>query len=109
MARYIAKNIVAAKLAEKCLVQLSYAIGVAKPISVYIDTFGTASIHEQQILDAILKLVDLTPRGIRNHLQLDKPIYLKTATYGHFGRAPTADGHFSWEKLDLVERLKDFV
>lgn len=105
MARYIAKNVVAANLAEKCLVQLSYAIGVAKPISLYIDTFGTAVVKEQIILNAIKDNLDLTPRGIRDHLGLDRSIYLPTATYGHFGKQPTADGHFSWEKLDLVAKL----
>ena len=106
MARYIAKNIVAAKLADKCLVQLSYAIGVAKPISLYIDTFGTSVVDEINILKAINSLLDLTPKGIKKHLKLNKAIYLPTATYGHFGRPSTREGLFSWEKIDQVENLK---
>jgi len=105
-ARYLAKNVVGAGLAEKCVIQLSYAIGVSKPLSVYVDTFGTAGIDEDKLSDLLQQLVDLTPRGIRTHLGLNKPIYARTAAYGHFGRNPEADGGFSWEKLDLVDQLR---
>lgn len=108
-ARYVAKNIVAAGYAEKCLIQLSYAIGVSKPISVYVNTMETGTVHESVIVDAIAKLVDLSPRGIRTHLQLNRPIYTRTSSYGHFGRAPEADGGFSWEKLDLVDGLRKIL
>lgn len=106
VARYLAKNVVAAGLAEKCTIQLSYAIGVSKPLSIYCDTFGTGEVDEAEIEKAIGQIIDLTPRGIREHLQLNKPIYARTAAYGHFGRAPDADGGFSWEKTDLIEALK---
>ena len=109
VARYLAKNVVAAGLAEKCTIQLSYAIGVSKPLSIYCDTFGTGQVHETEIEKAIGQTMDLTPRGIRGHLQLNRPIYERTAAYGHFGRAPDADGGFSWEKTDLVEALKKVV
>ncbi len=105
-ARYLAKNVVAAGLAEKCTIQLSYAIGVAKPLSIYADTYGTGEVDAAAIEAAIPKVMDLTPRGIRTHLDLNKPIYQRTAAYGHFGRAPEADGGFSWEKTDLAESLK---
>jgi S-adenosylmethionine synthetase len=105
-ARYLAKNVVAAGLAEKCVIQLSYAIGVSKPLSVYVDTFGTANVDEDKLSDVLQQLVDLSPRGIRTHLGLNKPIYARTAAYGHFGRPPEADGGFSWEKTDLVDQLK---
>jgi S-adenosylmethionine synthetase len=105
-ARYLAKNVVAAGLAEKCVIQLSYAIGVSKPLSVYVDTFGTAQVDEDKLSDVLQQLVNLSPRGIRTHLGLNKPIYARTAAYGHFGRAPEADGGFSWEKTDLVDALK---
>ncbi|WP_339769660.1 methionine adenosyltransferase [uncultured Pseudosulfitobacter sp.] len=108
-ARYLAKNVVAAGLAEKCTIQLSYAIGVSKPLSIYCDTFGTGAVKPAAIEAAIDKVMDLTPRGIREHLSLNKPIYQRTAAYGHFGRAPEADGGFSWEKTDLVEALKAAV
>ena len=108
-ARYLAKNVVAAGMAERCTLQLSYAIGVAKPLSIYIDTHGTGQIHEAAIEQAIRQSMDLTPRGIREHLDLNKPIYQRTAAYGHFGRAPEADGGFSWERTDLVETLKKAV
>ncbi len=108
-ARYLAKNVVAAGLAEKCQVQLSYAIGVAKPLSIYVDTFGTEQVDVEAIEAAIPRVMDLTPRGIREHLDLAKPIYARTAAYGHFGRAPEADGGFSWEKTDLVAALKSAV
>ncbi len=104
--RYLAKNVVGAGLARKCVIQLSYAIGVSKPLSVYVDTFGTAQVDEDKLSKLLQELVDLSPRGIREHLGLNKPIYARTAAYGHFGRAPEADGGFSWERLDLVEQLK---
>ncbi len=106
VARYIAKNIVAAGYAEKCLIQLSYAIGVSKPISFYVNTQETGNVPEAKLAEAIGRVIDLTPRGIRTHLQLNKPIYARTAAYGHFGRAPDADGGFSWEKTDLVDALR---
>ncbi len=109
VARYLAKNVVAAGLAQKCTIQLSYAIGVSKPLSIYCDTFGTGEVHEEAIEKAIGRIIDLTPRGIREHLQLNKPIYSRTAAYGHFGRAPEADGGFSWEKTDLIDALKQAV
>jgi S-adenosylmethionine synthetase len=105
-ARYLAKNVVAAGLAEKCTIQLSYAIGVARPLSIYADTFGTGQVSEEQIEKAVSDCMDLTPRGIRTHLGLNKPIYQRTAAYGHFGRAPDADGGFSWERTDLIDALK---
>ena len=108
-ARYLAKNIVGAKLADRCCIQLAYAIGVAKPLSIYVDTYGTAELPEEAIERAVAQSMDLTPRGIREHLGLNKPIYQRTAAYGHFGRAPEADGGFSWEKTDLVEALKKAV
>ncbi|RKT34901.1 methionine adenosyltransferase [Roseovarius halotolerans] len=108
-ARYLAKNVVAAGMAERCTLQLSYAIGVAKPLSIYVDTHGTGEVHEEEIEKAIRASMDLTPRGIRETLDLNKPIYQRTAAYGHFGREPEADGGFSWEKTDLVETLKKSV
>ena len=108
-ARYLAKNVVAAGIAERCTLQLSYAIGVAKPLSIYVDTHGTGEVHEEEIEKAIRASMDLTPRGIRETLDLNKPIYQRTAAYGHFGREPEADGGFSWEKTDLVETLKKSV
>jgi S-adenosylmethionine synthetase len=108
-ARYLAKNIVAAGLAKKCTLQLSYAIGVARPLSIYVDTHGTGQVHEAEIEKAVGQNMDLTPRGIREHLGLTRPIYARTAAYGHFGRAPEDDGGFSWERTDLVEALKKSV
>ncbi|CUW37832.1 methionine adenosyltransferase 1 [Magnetospirillum sp. XM-1] len=105
-ARYLAKNVVASGLADKCVIQLSYAIGVSKPLSVYVDTSGTCKVDEDKLAIVLQQLVDLSPRGIRTHLGLNKPIYARTAAYGHFGRSPDADGGFSWEKTDLVEQLK---
>ncbi len=105
-ARYLAKNVVAAGLADRCVIQLSYAIGVAKPLSVYINTDGTGRVDEDKLSRILQELLDLSPRGIRTHLGLNKPIYARTAAYGHFGRAPDADGGFSWERLDLVPELK---
>ncbi|WP_418595073.1 methionine adenosyltransferase [Ponticoccus sp. (in: a-proteobacteria)] len=109
VARYLAKNVVAAGMASRCTVQLSYAIGVAKPLSIYVETHGTGEIPAEQIEQAIPKVIDLTPRGIRTHLDLNRPIYQRTAAYGHFGRAPEADGGFSWERTDLAEALKKAV
>ncbi|MEM7041928.1 MAG: methionine adenosyltransferase [Pseudomonadota bacterium] len=105
-ARYLAKNVVAAGLAERCLIQLSYAIGISKPLSLYVDTQGTGQVDEKKLGDALMELMDLSPRGIREHLGLSKPIYARTAAYGHFGREPEADGGFSWEKTDLVRDLR---
>ncbi|HWK45375.1 MAG TPA: methionine adenosyltransferase [Stellaceae bacterium] len=105
-ARYLAKNVVGAGLAERCTIQLSYAIGVSHPLSVYIDTAGTGKVDEEKLSRVLQELVDLSPRGIRTHLALNRPIYARTAAYGHFGRTPDADGGFSWEKLDLVDELK---
>nr|WP_321507762.1 methionine adenosyltransferase [uncultured Celeribacter sp.] len=104
-ARYLAKNVVAAGLADKATIQLSYAIGVAAPLSIYADLHGSGKVDEALIEAAIPKVMDLTPRGIRTHLALNKPIYQRTAAYGHFGRAPEADGGFSWERTDLAEAL----
>jgi S-adenosylmethionine synthetase len=108
-ARYLAKNVVAAGLADKCTLQLAYAIGVARPLSIYIDTHGTGKVAEDRLEQAVAESMDLTPRGIRKHLDLNKPIYARTAAYGHFGRAPDKDGGFSWEKTDLAEALKKAV
>ncbi|WP_170404974.1 methionine adenosyltransferase [Ruegeria arenilitoris] len=108
-ARYLAKNVVAAGMAERCTIQLSYAIGVSKPLSIYADTHGTGQVADAEIEKAVGQVMDLTPRGIREHLQLNKPIYQRTAAYGHFGREPDADGGFSWERTDLVEALKKAV
>jgi S-adenosylmethionine synthetase len=105
-ARYLAKNVVAAGLADRCTIQLAYAIGVAEPLSVYVDTDGTGEVDEAKISKALRELMSLTPRGIREHLGLNKPIYARTAAYGHFGRQPDPDGGFSWERLDLAEELK---
>ena len=106
VARYLAKNVVAAGLAKHCTIQLSYAIGVAEPLSLYVDTHGTGTVDEAKIEAVLPRLVRLTPKGIRTHLGLNKPIYQRTAAYGHFGRSPDADGGFAWEKTDLVEALK---
>ncbi|MEC7765210.1 MAG: methionine adenosyltransferase [Pseudomonadota bacterium] len=108
-ARYLAKNVVAAGLAKRCTLQLSYAIGVAKPLSIYVDTYGTGTVDESAIEKAAAKVMNLTPRGIREHLGMNKPIFERTAAYGHFGRAPEDDGGFSWEKTDLVDALKAAV
>lgn len=104
--RYLAKNVVAAGLADKCSIQLAYAIGVSKPLSVYVDLYGTGTVSEDVVERAVQAAMDLSPRGIREHLQLSRPIYEQTAAYGHFGRTPTEDGGFSWEKTDLVDELK---
>ena len=108
-ARYLAKNVVAADLADRACIQLAYAIGVSKPLSVYVDTYGTATVDEDRLEKALSEVIDLSPRGIRQHLELNRPIYARTSAYGHFGRAPDADGGFSWEKLDLVDALKSAV
>lgn len=108
-ARYLAKNVVAAGFADKCTIQLSYAIGVSKPLSVYVDMYGTGNVPEAAVEAALLDVMDLTPRGIRTHLALNKPVYERTAAYGHFGRAADEDGGFSWEKTDLVDALKSAV
>lgn len=108
-ARYLAKNIVAAGLAERCTVQVSYAIGIAEPQSIYVDTHGTGTVPDNVIELAVPKVLDLTPRGIRTHLGLNRPVYARTSAYGHFGRAPEADGGFSWERDDLVAALKAAV
>lgn len=108
-ARYLAKNIVAAGLADRCSLQLSYAIGVAAPLSIYVDTYGTGTVDESVIESAVARVMDLTPKGIREQLQLNRAIYQRTAAYGHFGREPEADGGFSWERTDLVDALKRAV
>lgn len=108
-ARYLAKNVVAAGLADRCTLQLSYAIGVARPLSIYVNTHGTGTVSEAEIESAVAKVMDLTPKGIRTHLGLNKPIYQRTSAYGHFGRAAEADGGFSWERTDLVEALKKAI
>ena len=105
-ARYLAKNVVAAGCADRCTIQLAYAIGVAKPLSLYVDLHGTGSVDEARLEEALMEVMDLSPRGIREHLQLSRPIYERTAAYGHFGREPEADGGFSWEKTDLVGALQ---
>ncbi len=105
-ARYLAKNVVAAGAAERCTIQIAYAIGVSKPLSVYVDTHATGRAGEDAISRVLQELMDLSPRGIREHLGLNKPIYARTAAYGHFGREPEADGGFSWEHTDLAEKIK---
>ncbi|WP_336739687.1 methionine adenosyltransferase [Aureimonas altamirensis] len=108
-ARYLAKNVVAAKLADRCTIQLSYAIGIAEPVSVYVDLHDTGKVGEDVVEKAIREVMKLTPRGIREHLQLARPIYARTSAYGHFGRKPGRDGAFSWEKTDLAPKLKAAV
>ena len=105
-ARYLAKNVVASGLAKRCLIQLSYAIGVAKPLSVYVNTDCTSEVDEDKISNVLQERMNLSPRGIREHLGLSRPIYARTAAYGHFGRPPESDGGFSWERLDLVDDLR---
>jgi S-adenosylmethionine synthetase len=105
-ARYVAKNVVAAGLASRCTLQVAYAIGVSKPLSVYVETYGTATVDEQQLSSKIQEVVDLSPRGIREHLNLSRPVYARTAAYGHFGRAPDDDGGFSWERTDIADQLR---
>lgn len=108
-ARYLAKNVVAAGVAERCTIQLAYAIGVSKPLALYVDLHGTGQVAEAKVEKALAEVMDLTPRGIREHLGLNRPIYARTAAYGHFGRAPEADGGFSWEKVDLADAIKNAV
>ncbi|MBP1851308.1 methionine adenosyltransferase [Rhizobium halophytocola] len=108
-ARYLAKNVVAANLAERCTLQIAYAIGIAQPLAVYVDLHGTGKVTEDEVEAAIRKVMDLSPSGIRRHLDLNKPIYAKTSAYGHFGRKTGRDGAFSWEKLDLVKPLKEAI
>jgi S-adenosylmethionine synthetase len=105
-ARYLAKNVVAAGLADRCTIQLSYAIGVAEPLSIYVDTHGTGQVAEEKLETVLGQSMRLSPRGIREHLQLNRPIYARTSAYGHFGRVPDAEGGFSWEKTDLADKLK---
>lgn len=109
IARYMAKNVVASGLADKCLIQLSYAIGVAQPISVFIDCFGTAKVRDGKIIELLRSELDLSPKGIRTKLKLNRPIYSQTATYGHFGRDPENFPDFTWEYLDLVPKLRDLA
>jgi S-adenosylmethionine synthetase len=104
--RYLAKNVVSAGLADRCTIQLSYAIGVSQPLSILVDTHGTGSADEAALEKVLGQVMDLSPRGIREHLQLNRPIYARTAAYGHFGRTPDADGGFSWERTDLAEAIK---
>ncbi len=104
--RYLAKNVVAADIAKKCTIQVAYAIGVSKPLSVYVDLAGTGSVEEAKLEGALTEAMDLSPRGIREHLGLSRPIYERSAAYGHFGRAPDEDGGFSWEKTDLVDAIQ---
>jgi len=105
-ARYLAKNVVAAGLADRATIQLSYAIGVSEPLSIYVDLHGTGQVDEAQLEKVLGEVMSLSPRGIRTKLNLNRPIYARTAAYGHFGREPDADGGFSWEKTDLVDALK---
>ena len=108
-ARYLAKNVVAAKLADRCTIQLAYAIGVAQPLSIYVDLHGTGKIEESILENALREVMDLSPSGIRRHLDLNKPIYAKTTAYGHFGRKPGRDGSFSWERTDLAKAIKQAI
>jgi len=105
-ARYLAKNVIAAGLAGRCTIQLAYAIGVSQPLSIYVDLHGTGKVDEAKLEKALGEVMNLSPRGIREHLGLNKPIYARTAAYGHFGRAPEKDGGFSWERTDLAPQLK---
>ncbi|MCC7272174.1 MAG: methionine adenosyltransferase [Alphaproteobacteria bacterium] len=108
-ARYLAKNVIAAGLAERCAIQVSYAIGISKPLSVYVDTYGTGEKHEEKLATVLPEIMDLSPRGIRERLGLSRPIYARTAAYGHFGRTPDPDGGFSWERLDLVDAIRQAI
>ncbi len=107
-ARYLAKNVVAAGLAERCTLQLSYAIGVAEPLSIYADLHGTGNVDEGKLEQVLMQAMRLSPRGIREHLQLNRPVYARTSAYGHFGRSPDSDGGFSWEKTDIADKLKAY-
>jgi S-adenosylmethionine synthetase len=106
-ARYLAKNVVAAELADRCTIQIAYAIGVAEPLSVYVDTHGTGKVDEARLELVLPQVMNLKPRGIREHLNLNRPIFARTSAYGHFGREPEADGGFSWEKTDLADAIKN--
>ena len=108
MTRYLAKNVVASKLASKCSIQIAYAIGVSQPLSLYVNTFGTGMVDDQVLEECIRKNVDLSPKGIRDKLKLNNPIYVPTSSYGHFGRKPdeVLKGSFTWEKTDLIEMFK---
>jgi S-adenosylmethionine synthetase len=108
-ARYLAKNVVAAGFADRCTIQLSYAIGVARPLSIYADLHGTGHVDEGKLESALMEVMNLSQRGIREHLGLNKPIYARTSAYGHFGRQPDADGGFTWEKTDLSDKLRGLV
>jgi S-adenosylmethionine synthetase len=108
-ARYLAKNVVGADLADRCTIQLSYAIGVSDPLSIYVDLHGTGRVEEDRLEATLGKIMDLSPRGIRQHLGLNRPIYARTSAYGHFGRAPEPDGGFSWERIDLADALRGAV
>ena len=108
-ARYLAKNVVAAGLADRCTIQVAYAIGVSKPLALYVDAHGTGKIDEARLGATLQQVMDLSPRGIREHLKLNRPIYARTSAYGHFGRDPDSDGGFSWERTDLVDKLKSAV
>jgi len=108
-ARYLAKNVVAAGLADRCTIQLSYAIGVSRPLSLYVDLHGTGQADEARLETVLMDVMDLSPRGIRQHLGLNRPIYARTAAYGHFGRAPEEDGGFSWERTDLADAIRKAV
>ncbi len=105
-ARYLAKNVVAAGLAERCTIQLSYAIGVAQPLSIFVNTDGTGTVDDARIGEVVGRVMDLRPKGIRTHLGLNRPIYERTAAYGHFGRTPDDAGGFSWERTDLIDAIK---
>ena len=105
-ARYLAKNVVAGDFADRCTIQLSYAIGVSKPLSIYVDLHDTGRVDAGDLERALSEAMDLSPRGIRQHLELNRPIYARTAAYGHFGREPEADGGFSWERTDLIEAIE---
>jgi S-adenosylmethionine synthetase len=105
-ARYLAKNVVSAGLADRCTIQIAYAIGVSQPLAVYVDLHGTGTVGEDQVEKALSRVMDLSPRGIREHLRLNRPIYARTAAYGHFGRPPERDGGFSWERTDLGEAIQ---
>ena len=107
--RYLAKNVVAAGLADRCTIQVAYAIGVAKPLSVYVETYGTGKVPDDRLAQVLPDVMNLSPRGIRLHLQLNRPIYARTAAYGHFGREPDSDGGFSWERTDLVDAIRSAV
>jgi S-adenosylmethionine synthetase len=106
-ARYLAKNIVAGEFADRCTIQLSYAIGVSEPLSLYVDLHGTGRVDEERLEKALREVMSLSPRGIREHLKLNRPIYARTSAYGHFGRPPEADGGFSWERTDLIEPIRE--